>query len=68
MSESKEPSLMVLGDRRRGRPRVAEPRSTLSTWVPAREYDRLVKMANHREQSLSSLVRDLLSISRAKKT
>lgn len=48
--------------RDRGRPRAPDPGARLSTWVPVREYDRLVKLAKTRDQSLSSLVRDLLKL------
>lgn len=63
MSETQEGSLMILGERRRGRPRVEQPQERLSTRLPTPEYDRLVKLAQKRDQSLSSLVRDLLTIS-----
>lgn len=46
----------------RGRPRVDEPRTTVTAWVPTKEYDRLLKLANQKEQSLSSLIRDLLKM------
>lgn len=49
-----------------GRPRVDDRKASISAWISTGEYDRLVKMANQREQSLSSLVRDLLKISRQK--
>jgi hypothetical protein len=48
--------------RPRGRPRVDEPRSTVSTWVPASYHDRLVKMANRQDVSVSMLVRSLLML------
>lgn len=55
---AKEPETM---QRPRGRPRADEPLSTsVSAWVRPNEYDRLVKMANQREQSVSALVRSLL--------
>jgi hypothetical protein len=44
----------------RGRPKAVEPCTSLSVWFPCREYDRLVKIANQREQSVSSLVRSML--------
>ncbi len=44
----------------RGRPHAEEPSTTVMTWVRVSEYDRLVKLANQREQSLSALVRSLL--------
>jgi hypothetical protein len=64
MSEAQNGSLLILGERRRGRPRVEEPQERLSTRIPTPEYDRLVKLAQKRDQSLSALVRDLLAISR----
>ena len=53
--------------KRRGRPRVVEPRSTVSTWVPASYHDRLVKMANQRDVSVSMLVRSLLMLQMPKR-
>ena len=44
----------------RGRPKNTEPGANLSAWVPASQYDRLVRQANAHDQSVSSLVRDLL--------
>lgn len=57
------PAIIALGGdaRRRGRPRVAEPRSTLSTWVWAKHHDRLVQLAAKKEISVSALVRDILT-------
>jgi hypothetical protein len=46
--------------RRRGRPRVSEPRSTVSTWLPAHAHDRLIQIAKREEQSISAVVRQLL--------
>lgn len=43
-----------------GRPRGKEPGTVLTAWVPSSEYDRLVKLANEREKSLSRLVYELL--------
>jgi hypothetical protein len=45
----------------RGRPRAKEPGTALTTWVPKSEYDRLCRMANEQEQSLSRLVRQWLA-------
>lgn len=57
MSESvKDPQV----PRGRGRPRVAEPRSTVSTWLPASYHDRLIRMANQQDVKVSALVRQLL--------
>lgn len=57
-----EPSLIIPGSRQRGRPRVEEPRSSVSTWLPASYHDRLIEMAKQRDQSVSSLVRYLLTL------
>ena len=46
--------------RQRGRPRVEEPHSSVSTWLPCRYHDRLIEMANQKEVKVSALVRDLL--------
>lgn len=61
MSEQTEPSLVIVGARR-GRPRVEEPRVSVSSWIPESQYDKLVRLANKREQSVSSLVKDLLKL------
>lgn len=48
-------------DRRKGgRPRSDEPKTSVSTWIPAREHDRLIRLANQRDQSVSQTVRQLL--------
>lgn len=57
-----EPKMLILERRGRGRPRVEEPKTSVSSWVEAKHYDQLVKLANQREQSVSALVRDLLTI------
>lgn len=68
MGEVTEDSMFVVGPRsnqetrRRGRPRVSEPRSSVSTWVPASYHDRLIKMANQKDVSVSMLVRSLLML------
>ncbi len=46
--------------RPRGRPRVETPLERVSTRLPTPEYDRLVRLANRRDQSVSSLIRQLL--------
>jgi hypothetical protein len=57
-----EESLMVGGsDRRRGgRPRSADPSVTVMTRLPSEQYDRLIKMASRREETVSALVRQIL--------
>lgn len=46
--------------RPRGRPRVKEPGSAVTTWLRASEHDRLIKIANEREVKVSALVRQLI--------
>ena len=49
--------------RRRGRPRVAEPRTaSVTTWLPPKQADRLIQVANARNVSVSSLVRSAVVI------
>lgn len=43
-----------------GRRPVDEPRSTVSTWLPASYHDRLIRMANQQDVKVSALVRQLL--------
>jgi hypothetical protein len=45
---------------KRGRPKVEEPRSSVSTWMPATYHDRLIRLANQNEVSVSSMVRRIL--------
>jgi hypothetical protein len=52
----------VLTPRPRGRPRAQEPSTPLTAWVKTSEYDRLVRLANKRETTVSSLVRDLIKL------
>lgn len=63
------PMFFVGGDapKRRGRPRVAEPRSSVSTWVPASYHDLLIKIAQRNDKSVSSVVRSLLMLQLKKK-
>jgi len=48
--------------RRVGRPKVDEPHTRVSSWVEVKHYDQLVRLAKHRDQSVSALVRDLLKL------
>jgi len=45
-----------------GRPRAIDPGSRLSAWVRERDHDRLVRIAKRNDQSVSSLVRQLLAL------
>ncbi len=57
---AKEPSMEIIG--RPGRPRAPYESASLSAWVPTPTYDALVKAANDRHMSLSSLVKQILVI------
>lgn len=46
--------------KRRGRPRVSERGSTVSTWLPTSYHDRLVRIAEAQDVKVSALVRSLL--------
>jgi hypothetical protein len=46
--------------RKRGRPRAAEPGSTLSIWIPTRDHDAYAKLAATRGESISRTVGLLL--------
>jgi hypothetical protein len=45
-----------------GRPRVAEPGVPVATWLPSREYDKLIQTANAQDTTVSSLVRTWLRL------
>jgi hypothetical protein len=46
----------------RGRPRVADPMTSIGTRLPSADYDRLVRAANLQDKSLAALVRQLLTL------
>lgn len=60
MSVISSDDMVMLEGRKRGRPKVSEPRSTVSTWIPASQHDKLIKLAKQREVSVSCLVRALI--------
>lgn len=43
-----------------GRPRVDEPGTSVSTWLKPSEHDKLIRLANKKETSISGLVRQLI--------
>jgi len=45
-----------------GRPRRSEPGSAVCTWLRVSEHERVIKMANQREMSVSEFVRSLVII------
>lgn len=53
-------SVPVPRGRQGGRPRVEEPRASVSTWLPAGAHDRLIELAKREERSISETVRRLL--------
>jgi hypothetical protein len=55
-----EQSLHVISPRGRGRPRVPDPMERVSTRLPTPVYDRLVKAAKQRDQSVAELARQIL--------
>jgi hypothetical protein len=59
MSETNE-AVIVVGPRRRGRPRSSEPMSKISAHIPARHYDALAGRAQAERMSLSEYVRTMM--------
>ena len=51
----------VIGPRRRGRPMSAEPSSRVTTWIPAKYHDALIRVANEKDISVSALVNQVLT-------
>lgn len=47
---------------KRGRPKVQEPRASVSVWLPATAHDRLIALAKKEEKSISATVRHLLQL------
>ena len=46
---------------KRGRPRVAEPGSSVSTWLRQADHDQLIRLAQRHDLSVSALVRQLVT-------
>lgn len=64
MSDSQ---LFFIGPKNRGgRPKAPEPRSSVSTWIPASRHDQLVRLAKQRGVSVSAVVRGLIAGSLSK--
>ena len=67
-----EPSLLILGERRRrGRPvgaKSAEPGAPMSAWVPVSLYDQAAQIATKDDTSLSKLVCEGLKLAIAART
>lgn len=48
-------------DRRKpGRPKAEEPKTLVSAWVPTADADRLIQMAQDKEQSVSRTMGQIL--------
>lgn len=60
MNEPNDATFVERRARPRGRPRVEEPLSAISTRLPASYHDRLIRIANAQEISVSAVVRQLL--------
>jgi len=48
--------------RKRGRPKVTEESIRVSTWLPLPMVDKLIRVAQSRDESISKLVRSLLML------
>jgi hypothetical protein len=55
-------SVLIMGSRRRGRPRVDQRTEPVMTRLPLPVYDEIVKTATRRGESVSAVVRTLLTI------
>lgn len=60
MSEVSADSLVIAGPRKRGRPRVDEPGSVLTAYVPQKYHDRIAMLARKHDVSVSKVVCHLL--------
>jgi len=57
---SDDPIVLIAGGKR-GRPRSTDPGSRVSTWIPARYHDQLIRIANERDISVSAVVNKVLT-------
>jgi hypothetical protein len=58
---SDQPPTMPAPRNRGGRPRVAVPRASVSTWLPDPEYQVLYSIARARNERISSIVRHIVT-------
>ena len=61
MSDITEDALMIAGRSVGGRPRAVERGSTISAWIPESHHDRLVRLANLHDMSVSKYVASVLT-------
>jgi hypothetical protein len=47
--------------KKRGRPRVSEPRSNVHAWVPTPTHDRIIRLASAQNMTVSGFVSKLLT-------
>jgi predicted CopG family antitoxin len=45
-----------------GRPRVDPPGARVTTWIRSSDYDRLLKLAQQQDKSISGVIRELLKL------
>lgn len=59
--KASSPRVEFAGSRNRGgRPRSAEQKSSVSTWLPTAAHDRLIAVASAKETSVSEIVRVII--------
>lgn len=58
MGEITADSMVIVGPRRRGRPRAQEPCVPVTTWIPLSAYNDLTKQALQEDTSVSKLLRE----------
>lgn len=50
----------VITNRKGGRPRVSEPQTAISAWIPAKYHDRLARIAIRNDVSVSAVVKNAI--------
>lgn len=60
MADDPQPSVLIAGRNRGGRPRAPEPGSRVMGWVPQSLHDRLIELAAAEDRTVSALVREFL--------
>ena len=63
MADNGEPSddsLTIVAPRKRGRPRAQVQSTAVMTWVPTTLHDKLIRIANKRDVSVSQLLKQIV--------
>jgi hypothetical protein len=62
MNQTCDPQMMVVGGERRrgGRPRAESPLTPVTIWISHNHHDRLIRLANLHEMSVSALGRKVV--------